>query len=46
VALLGLEIDGHLADQEIQRVDLPEAPAFVDDISAGLELIEDLPGCR
>ena len=42
VALLGLEIDGHLADQKIQRIDLPEAPAFVEDVGAGLKLIEDL----
>ncbi|MEI9896820.1 MAG: hypothetical protein WDN28_23935 [Chthoniobacter sp.] len=44
VRLFGSEIDGHLADQKIQRIDLAETPALVNDVSAGLELIEDLAG--
>jgi hypothetical protein len=42
MALLGLKINGHLADQIIERIDLAEAPAFVKNVSAGLKLIEDL----
>jgi hypothetical protein len=46
VAFFGLKIDGHLADQKIERIDLPEAPAFVKNVSAGLKLVEDLASRR
>ena len=46
VALLSAEIDGHLRDQEIERSDLAEAPAFMRDVGAGRQLGERSGGGR
>ena len=46
MTLLRLEVDGHLADQKIHRIDLAEAPALMHDVGAWLEEFEGLAGCR
>jgi len=35
----GFEVDGDLAHQKIQRVDLAEAPAFVKAVGAGFQRV-------
>ena len=40
MAFLGPEIDRHLADKKVYRVDLSETPALVQDVGARGKLIE------
>ena len=43
MTLLGPEIDGELADEEIDRIHPPEPPAFVVAIAAGEKVFEGVP---